>query len=95
MLSDRELEQVVRKSQAANDFLDNPQFKQSVEDRKTQIFNDWVHSATQDQFLREKLWQDWHALDRIISGLRKPIDDGTIAQSQLDRHKYQREMENS
>jgi len=93
--SNLELETAEHRGRESAAFLQNPLFKQSVEDLKTTIFNDWVRTGDDDSGRREQLWFEWHAIDRVLQGLRKPIDEGTIAAKERDQARYQRRMENS
>ena len=88
MKSSRQLDDAILEGHSAHSFLQNPQFQQSVEDVKTDIFNSWVNTQPQEFAAREQLWVKWHALDEILRGLRKPITESKIAAAEKKQILY-------
>lgn len=93
MKTDRELDDAILEGHSARSFLQNPQFQQSVEDVKTDIFNSWVNTQPQEFAVREQLWTKWHALDAVLRDLRKPIHEAKIATAEKKQNSYMARQE--
>jgi|TARA_R110000751_G_scaffold300438_1_gene412142 hypothetical protein len=77
----------------AERFMQNPQFVQAVEDIESDLYTQWRKSGPDDTKLREELWWSQYALDVLQKRLRKPIDEGTIAEQEQKQDNFQQRLD--
>lgn len=90
----RELEDTILRANAAKAFLENPELQQHFRAIEDELYARWRRTPPTDVEKLQEIRLTQHGLDLLRTRLTKPLDEGSLAESQLKTMNYQRTMEN-
>jgi len=78
------LNQEVNRSQKAKQILENPIFKESLEELKKLYTQSLFNTGAKEQDTREKLWLAYNVVGKVEQHIQQVLDTGKLATKQLE-----------
>jgi hypothetical protein len=85
------LNQEVRRSDKAKQILENPIFKESLEELKKLYTESLFNTGAKEQDTREKLWLAYNVVGKVEQHIKEILDTGKLATKQLEDFRKQQE----
>jgi len=78
------LNQEVSRSHKAKQILENPIFKESLEELKKLYTTSLFNTGAKEQDTREKLWLAYNVVGKVEQHIQQVLDTGKLATKQLE-----------
>lgn len=78
------LQQEVSQSNKAKQLLDNPLFKDALDELKKLYAESLFNTGAKEQDTREKLWLAYNVVGKVEQHIREILDTGKLAKKQLE-----------
>jgi hypothetical protein len=78
------LQQEVSQSSKAKQLLDNPLFKDALDELKKLYAESLFNTGAKEQDTREKLWLAYNIVGKVEQHIREILDTGKLAKKQLE-----------
>ena len=78
------LQQEVSQSSKAKQLLDNPLFKDALDELKKLYAESLFNTGAKEQDTREKLWLAYNVVGKVEQHIREILDTGKLAKKQLE-----------
>jgi len=78
------LHQEVSQSNKARQLLDNPLFKEALNELKKLYAESLFNTGAKEQDTREKLWLAYNVVGKVEQHIREILDTGKLAKKQLE-----------
>ena len=78
------LQQEVSKSNTARQLLDNPLFKEALDELKKLYAESLFYTGAQETETREKLWLAYNVVGKVEQHIKEILDTGKLAKKQLE-----------
>lgn len=85
------MNQEVRRSDKAKQILENPIFKESLEELKKLYTESLFNTGAKEQDTREKLWLAYNVVGKVEQHIKEILDTGKLATKQLEDFRKQQE----
>jgi len=85
------LSQEIRRSDKAKQILENPIFKESLEELKKLYTQSLFNTGAKETDTREKLWLAVNVLGKVEQHIQQVLDTGKLARKQLEDFRNQQE----
>ena len=85
------LNQEVRRSDKAKQILENPIFKESLEELKKLYTQSLFNTGAKESDTREKLWLAYNVVGKVEQHIKEILDTGKLATKQLEDFRKQQE----
>ena len=85
------LQQEVSQSNKARQLLDNPLFKEALDELKKLYAESLFNTGAKEQETREKLWLAVNVLGKVEQHIQQVLDTGKLAKKQLEDFRKQEE----
>jgi hypothetical protein len=74
----------VSKSNKARQLLDNPLFKEALDELKKLYAESLFNTGAKEQDTREKLWLAYNVVGKVEQHIKEILDTGKLAKKQLE-----------
>ena len=78
------LQQEVSKSNKARQLLDNPLFKEALDELKKLYAESLFNTGAKETETREKLWLAYNVVGKVEQHIKEILDTGKLAKKQLE-----------
>jgi len=78
------LQQEVSQSNKARQLLDNPLFKEALDELKKLYAESLFNTGAKEQETREKLWLAYNVVGKVEQHIKEILDTGKLAKKQLE-----------
>ena len=85
------MSQEIRRSDKAKQILENPIFKESLEELKKLYTESLFNTGAKEQDTREKLWLAYNVVGKVEQHIKEILDTGKLATKQLEDFRKQQE----
>ena len=85
------LHQEVSQSNKARQLLDNPLFKEALDELKKLYAESLFNTGAKEQETREKLWLAYNVVGKVEQHIKEILDTGKLAKKQLEDFRNQQE----
>lgn len=83
------MNQEVRRSDKAKQILENPIFKESIEELKKLYTSSLFNTGVKETDTREKLWMAYQIVGKVENHIKEILDTGKLASKQLEDFRTQ------